>query len=100
MTEVGVRSGDIVDRRSVTFRGEASDVVAPEMYEDETYPLLSGIDPYSDAVFNSLQMPRLIKELERRSEAMDSGPSRQRSDECWAWRESVSMHLARSIWCS
>jgi hypothetical protein len=50
MTEVGVRSGDIVDRRSVTFRGEASDVVAPEMYEDETYPLLSGIDPYNDAV--------------------------------------------------
>ena len=78
MTEVGVWSGDIVDRRSVTFRGEASDVVAPEMYEDETYPLLSGIDPYSDTVFNSLQMPRLIKELQRRFEAMDAGPNRQR----------------------
>jgi hypothetical protein len=78
MTEVGVWSGDIVDIKGVTFRGNARDVVAPEMYEDETYPLLSGIDPYGDTVFNSLQLPRLIKELERRFEAMESGLSRQR----------------------
>jgi hypothetical protein len=75
--EVGIWSGDIVDPRGVTFRGEGSDVVAPEMYEDETYPLLSGIDPYGDTIFNSLQMPRLIKELERRFEAMDAGLKRR-----------------------
>ena len=75
--EVAISENDVVDRRNVTFRADASDVVAPEMYEDETYPLLSGIDPYGDTVFNYLQMPRLIKELERRFEAMDAGPGRR-----------------------
>ena len=63
---VGTWSGDVVDPKGVTFRADASDVVAAWIYEDQTYPLLSGIDPYGNTIFNYLQLPRLIEELERR----------------------------------
>ena len=95
--DVAITEYDVVDLRYVTFRSaDASDVVAPEMYEDETYPLLSGIDPYGDTVFNSLQMPRLVKELERRFESMETSPERRRVGEVLAWRESVSTRRPRA----
>jgi hypothetical protein len=75
--DVGIWSGDVVDRKGVTFRADGSDVVAAEMYQDKTYPMLSGIDPYGDTIFNYLQLPRLIEELERRFETMDAGPKRR-----------------------
>jgi hypothetical protein len=68
---VGTWRGDVVDRNGVTFRADGSDVVAAWIYEDKTYPLLSGIDPYGDTIFNYLQLPRLIEELERRLNADD-----------------------------
>jgi len=71
--DVGIWNGDIISG-GVEYRAEARHVVRPEMYEDETYPLLSGIDPYGDTIFNSLQLPHLILELERRLEVMDAGP--------------------------
>jgi len=33
--------------------------------DDSEYPLLSGIDPYGDTVFNSVQIPRVVRELEQ-----------------------------------
>ena len=76
--DVGIWSGDVVRTGGFRFRADASDVVEGEMYEDESYPLLSGIDPYGDTIFNCLQLPRFIKELERRFETMDAGPERRR----------------------
>jgi hypothetical protein len=40
----------------------------PFPYHDittEEFPLLSGVDPYSDTYFNQFQMPRLAEEFER-----------------------------------
>ena len=75
--EVGIWTGDVIPAGGVEYRAEASHVVSPEMYQDETYPLLSGIDPYTNTIFNRLQMTRVIDELERRIETMDAGPRRR-----------------------
>jgi hypothetical protein len=47
------------------------DVLPP--HEDETFQCLRFIDPYGDTVFNRVQMPTLLSELER---LRDSVPSR------------------------
>lgn len=64
--------------------GAGRDVIAAWIYEDKTYPLLSGIDPYGNTIFNNPQLPRLIEELERRlntididPEVLDPGPHRR-----------------------
>jgi len=68
---VGTWIGDVVDSKGVTLRADGSDVIAAWIYEDKTYPLLSGIDPYGNTIFNDLQLPRLIEELERRLNTID-----------------------------
>jgi hypothetical protein len=81
---VGTWIGDVVDSKGVTLRADGSDVIAAWIYEDKTYPLLSGIDPYGNTIFNNPQLPRLIEELERRlntididPEVLDPGPHRR-----------------------
>jgi hypothetical protein len=76
--DVEIWHGDVVVvDPTIAFRADARGFVTAEMYDDETYPLLSGIDPYGDTIFNYLQLPRLIKELERRFETMDVGLERR-----------------------
>lgn len=76
--DVGIWTGDVVTHGDVDSWADASHVVAPEMYDDEkTFPLLSGIDPYGNTIFNQVQIPRFITELERRLEAFDPGPRRR-----------------------
>ncbi|HEY8728482.1 MAG TPA: hypothetical protein VIL94_02790, partial [Acidothermaceae bacterium] len=56
---------------SVQVRKESGIVVvaldvpydAPSGVDAERFPLLSGVDPYGDTVFNRLQMSRLMDEV-------------------------------------
>jgi len=47
-------------------KGELARIVA--LASGGSYPLLSGIDPYADTTFNSLQMERFISEWDRLAE--------------------------------
>ena len=47
-------------------------------YEDESFQCLRFVDPYGDTVFNRVQMPTFISELERVQQQADSDRERGR----------------------
>jgi hypothetical protein len=54
-TELGARVDSVADPKNYLAK------LLPEI-DGEKYPLLGGIDPYGDTVFNGLQMRRFLME--------------------------------------
>ena len=67
----------------VGYQGKAwiGDVLPLRSDAFERYPLLSGIDPYGYTVFNSVQMPFVVAELERRQGEFAGAPEGSRDAE-------------------
>ena len=98
--DVGIWKGDVVTSREIDLRAEASHVVAPGMYEDESFPVLSGIDPYGNTIFNRVLLPALSPNWNvgygRSMLVLDVG----RWKVCWPWRESATTLDRTHTWCS
>ena len=43
-------------------------------YDDESFQCLRFVDPYGDTIFNVVQMPTLLREVERLNQIADSDP--------------------------
>jgi hypothetical protein len=74
--DAGIWAGDIVTSEGdLDGRASAEALLRPEinLYEGDAYPMLSGVDPYGNTVFNQLQLPKVIEEIERMIEAL-GGP--------------------------
>lgn len=50
------------------------------MPEDDSFPLMSGIDIWGTTILNRFQMPRFIKELTGRLDGLKPGPERRAAE--------------------
>lgn len=55
--------GGLLQRLSINFALILGHIIQRDGFSDE-FPWLSSIDPYGDTVFNLLQIPHLVSELE------------------------------------
>jgi hypothetical protein len=67
MIQAELWAGDIGEPSDTDDSASASGLLAAVDVHatEETYPLLTGIDAYGDTVFNAIQLPRLIVEMQR-----------------------------------
>jgi hypothetical protein len=66
---------ELIDERGNTIErvGDPDGALSDALPErDNGYEWLSSIDPWANTVFNSVQMPRLLPELERRAAEVDA----------------------------
>ena len=67
MQHIGIQlndeNGQVIETSTVNF-AEIMDSILKDADFKSKYPLVATIDPYGDTVFNVLQIPVVVKELE------------------------------------